>query len=129
MLAPFSLLLFLQCDDGFGFYILCNPRLDCGSYGGAGFRRTSRGLGKDFAHPDTDITVEFRTGPIGIGETVPVVPEGEHVVDGVTFKLFSPTQCVMDRLLNFFYYNDRQCTKPFPLRSLRLRTEISWWLG
>ena len=38
----------------------------------------------------------------------PVEPEGEIEVDGVSIKLYSPTQCVMDRLSWFYFSNDRQ---------------------
>lgn len=65
--------------------------------------------GKDFVHPHTEFTVEFPTGPIGIGNDQPVQPEGSLTVDGVTIRMLSPTQSVMDRLINFFVYNDRQC--------------------
>ena len=74
-----------------------------------GFNRAAGGTSKDFRHPDTRFTVEFPTGPLALGETVPVVPEGRIEVEGVAIKLLSPTQCVMDRLLWFFYCNDRQC--------------------
>jgi hypothetical protein len=74
-----------------------------------GFNRAAGGTSKDFEHPGTRFTVEFPTGPLALGETVPVTPEGAIVVAGITVKLLSPTQCVMDRLLWFFYCNDRQC--------------------
>jgi hypothetical protein len=65
--------------------------------------------GKDFEHEATDFTVEFPTGPIAIGDDQPVSPEGKITVDGVEIKLLSPTQSVMDRLIAFFVFNDRQC--------------------
>jgi hypothetical protein len=65
--------------------------------------------GKDFVHADSIFTVEFPTGPIGIGDDQPVKPEGRMEVDGVTIVMLSPTQSVMDRLAWFFYSNDRQC--------------------
>lgn len=65
--------------------------------------------GKDFYHAESQFTVEFPTGPAAIGDMEPVVPEGEIEVDGVAIKLFSPTQCVMDRLAWFYFNNDRQC--------------------
>src|SRR5580658_1905606 len=74
-----------------------------------GFNRAAGGTSKDFEHRDTRFTVEFPTGPLALGETVPVDAEGSLEVDGITVKLLSPTQCVMDRLLWFFYCNDRQC--------------------
>lgn len=65
--------------------------------------------GKDFVHPQTSFTVEFPTGPIGIGDDQPVLPEGRMTVNGIVFSLLSPTQAVMDRLISFFVFNDRQC--------------------
>ncbi len=66
-------------------------------------------LGKDFVHDATDFTVEFPTGPLGIGDDQPVLPEGRMMIDGVEVKMLSPTQSVMDRLAGFFWFNDRQC--------------------
>lgn len=65
--------------------------------------------GKDFYHEDTDFTVEFPSGPVGIGDEVPIKPEGVIDVKGTKIKLFSPTQSVMDRLASFYFFNDRQC--------------------
>ena len=66
-------------------------------------------LGKDFIHPKTAYTVEFPSGPVAIGNEIPVKPEGEISTKSGKVKLFSPTQCVMDRLAWFYHYSDRQC--------------------
>ncbi len=68
-----------------------------------------KSAGKDFVHDDTNYTVEFPTGPLAIGDDLPVVPTGSLKVSGVTIKMFSPTQSVMDRLTWFYFSNDRQC--------------------
>lgn len=65
--------------------------------------------GKDFIHKDTKFTVEFPSGPIGIGDEQPVIPEGSLQVGKVNIVMLSPTQSVMDRLAWFFHCNDRQC--------------------
>lgn len=65
--------------------------------------------GKDFFHTISKFSVEFPTGPIGIGDDQPIKAEGKIKVDGVNITLLSPTQSVMDRLAWFFYSNDRQC--------------------
>ncbi len=65
--------------------------------------------GKDFIHPNTPFTVAFPTGPLGIGDDQPIIPEGSIKVNGVTIVMLSPTQSVMDRLAWFFYSSDRQC--------------------
>jgi hypothetical protein len=64
---------------------------------------------KDFRHPNTQFTVEFPTGPLGIGDDMPVYPAGEIDVGGIKIKSLSPTQCVEDRLAWFFHFKDRQC--------------------
>ena len=65
--------------------------------------------GKDFYHPNSAFTIEFPSGPLGIGDDVPIEAEGTIDVNGVKIKLLSPTQSVMDRLASFYFYNDRQC--------------------
>lgn len=65
--------------------------------------------GKDFYHPNTSFTVEFPSGPLGIGDQVPIKPEGQIKINGTAIKIFSPTQSIMDRLAWFYYSNDRQC--------------------
>ena len=64
--------------------------------------------GRYFKHPDSDFYLEFPGGgPVGIGSEVPVIPEGKFEVEGVIVKLYSPTQCVMDRLAAWYYWHDR----------------------
>lgn len=70
-----------------------------------GFKRE----GRNFLHDQTTLTVEFPTGPIGIGDRVPVKPEGKIKVGTTTVIMLSPTQSVMDRLAWFYFNNDRQC--------------------
>lgn len=65
--------------------------------------------GRSFEHPSTDFTVEFPTGPLAIGDDIPVKPEGRINTIHGKVSLFSPTQCVMDRLAWFYHNNDRQC--------------------
>lgn len=68
-----------------------------------------KSAGKDFVHDETNYTVEFPTGPLAIGDDLPIVAKGSLKVSGVTIKMFSPTQSVMDRLTWFYFSNDRQC--------------------
>ena len=70
-----------------------------------GFKST----GREFFHPDFEHSVEFPSGPLGIGDDVPVKPEGSLVFNKVKIKVLSPSQCVMDRLAWFYFSNDRQC--------------------
>ena len=66
-------------------------------------------VGKNFFHEETELSVEFPSGPIGIGDRVPIIPEGKIKVGTTTVILLSPTQSVMDRLAWFYFNNDRQC--------------------
>ena len=61
-----------------------------------------------FKHPDSELYVEFPSGPVAIGHQVPVKAEGKLNVKGTSITLFSPTQSVMDRLAAFFHWNDRR---------------------
>lgn len=65
--------------------------------------------GRSFIHPNTELSVEFPTGPIGIGDRVPIKPEGRIKYKDTEIILLSPTQSVMDRLAWFYFNNDRQC--------------------
>jgi hypothetical protein len=64
--------------------------------------------GRYFTHSDSEFYVEFPSGPPGIGNEVPIEVEGRLKVDGVVIKLYSPTQCVMDRLAAWYHWKDRQ---------------------
>ncbi len=69
-----------------------------------GFKRKQR----YYIHPDSELYVEFPSGPIALGNQVPVKPEGKLKVSDVVIPMLSPTQCVIDRLSSFFYFGDRQ---------------------
>ena len=64
--------------------------------------------GRYFTHPQTKLYVEFPSGPIAIGNQLPVKPEGQMKVKNTIVTMFSPTQCVMDRLAAWFHWNDRR---------------------
>lgn len=57
---------------------------------------------------NSDLYVEFPTGPVAIGNQAPTKPEGELKVKNTTITMYSPTQCVMDRLAAWFHWNDRR---------------------
>lgn len=61
-----------------------------------------------FVHPESELYVEFPTGPVAIGHQLLTKPEGQLKVKGTTITMFSPTQCVMDRLSAWFHWNDRR---------------------
>ena len=66
-------------------------------------------IGKDFHHPKTRFTVEFPSGPLALGNEIPVQSKGKVDTPHGVIQLLSPTQCVQDRLAWFYHYNDRQC--------------------
>ncbi|MEQ1724098.1 MAG: hypothetical protein ABL930_13060 [Pseudobdellovibrio sp.] len=64
--------------------------------------------GRYFIHSEAELYVEFPSGPIAIGNSIPIKPEGKLNVRGTTIQMYSPTQCVMDRLAAWFHWNDRR---------------------
>ncbi|HEY4743687.1 MAG TPA: hypothetical protein VIH45_03450 [Desulfuromonadaceae bacterium] len=61
-----------------------------------------------FTHPDTPYFVEFPSGPLAIGaEPVSNVAQLEFATGSL--RLLSPTDCVKDRLANYYHWKDRQC--------------------
>ncbi len=73
-----------------------------------GFR--PRGSTRYFAHKDSPWVLEFPTAPLAIGhEQIKRSQVGELVTAVGTIKLLSPTDCVKDRLLNYYEYQDEQC--------------------
>ena len=63
--------------------------------------------GRYFVHPDTQFFVEFPPGPLAVGKE-PVKKINEHQLETGKLRVISPTDCVKDRLLGYFYWNDRQ---------------------
>jgi len=61
-----------------------------------------------FKHPDTQFIVEFPTGPLAVGEE-PVNQINQYSLSTGDLRIISPTDCVKDRLLGFFHWDDRQC--------------------
>lgn len=64
--------------------------------------------GRYYHHPDSELYVEFPSGPVAIGNQIPVKPEGKLKVNKTTITMLSPTQCVMDRLAAWFHWNDHR---------------------
>lgn len=63
--------------------------------------------GRYFIHPDTQLFVEFPTGPLMVGDER---VERVNIRDTSSgqLRLLSPTDCVKDRLAAYFHWNDRQ---------------------
>jgi hypothetical protein len=76
-----------------------------------GFQRKTQ-ASRYFTHPETDMVIEFPSGPLMVGNQI---IESEHF-DKVatrcgTVRLLSPTDCIKDRLAAFYYWNDEQCNR------------------
>lgn len=60
-----------------------------------------------FKHKDTNLFIEFPSGPLSVGsEVVKMVEELEYST-GLLFIL-SPTDCVKDRLCGYYFWDDIQ---------------------
>ena len=61
--------------------------------------------GRHYVHPECKhLFVEFPGGPpLGIGEDNTIVPD-EVEVNGTVIKIFSPTDCVKDRLASYIHF-------------------------
>ncbi len=69
-----------------------------------GFKKTK---GRYYVHPQTDFYVEFPSPPVAVGNT-PLVHFNEIETESGFLKLLTPTQCVMDRLAAYYYWDDKQ---------------------
>jgi len=63
--------------------------------------------GRYFKHPESDLFIEFPAPPVSIGNR-PVTSFNEIRSRYGYFKLLTPTQCVMDRLAAYYFWNDMQ---------------------
>lgn len=70
-----------------------------------GFKRSA---GRHYVHPKCRIFVEFCAGPAGIGDDIEIKPEAKNV-EGQTLFLFSPTDCIRDRLASYIHFKAREC--------------------
>jgi len=67
-----------------------------------------RAQGRHWTHPETDFWVEFPPGPVQIGEAT-VTRFAERRTPLGVLRLLAPTECVMDRLVAWYHWNDAQC--------------------
>lgn len=61
-----------------------------------------------FVHPDTPYFIEFPSGPLAIGDE-PISEVAQLEFSTGSLRLLSPTDCIKDRLANFYHWKDRQC--------------------
>lgn len=74
-----------------------------------GFRNEPKNS-RHFVHPDIVWTVEFPSAPLTVGdEHIKQSSVAERETTQGVLRMLSPTDCVKDRLANFYYFRDRQC--------------------
>lgn len=73
--------------------------------GDIGFNKTP---GRHYVNPRCDKFIEFMFGPAGIGDDVNIKP-AEKKVDGQTLYIYSPTDCIRDRLASYIHFKAREC--------------------
>lgn len=64
--------------------------------------------GRHFTHPKCKQFVEFCSGPAGIGDDTRIVPDAKRV-GGQTLYIYSPTDCIRDRLASYIHFRAREC--------------------
>ena len=71
-----------------------------------GFKKTE---GRHYSHPKCKhLIVEFASPPAAIGEDRKIKPR-EVKADRTVIRLYSPTDCIRDRLASYIHFNARDC--------------------
>lgn len=66
-------------------------------------------VGRHYKHPECGhLYLEFATFPASIGDDYNIIP-AEIENEGLIIKIFSPTDCVRDRLASYAFFNAREC--------------------
>lgn len=91
--------------------------------------------GRHFNHPESDFFVEFPPPPLTVGNEAPT-EAGERILrkgrSRYRLKMLSPTDCVKDRLCQFFYWNDRRALDQAIMVAINNevdRSEVEKWAG
>jgi hypothetical protein len=83
-----------------------------------------RPQGRVYVHPDTDMVVDVgNPWPPAVGQEVLEVPAPRRVA-GHQLRLLSPTDCVKDRLVAFYHWNDRQALEQAILVCLARKVDM-----
>ncbi|NHZ86497.1 MAG: hypothetical protein GWP19_11555 [Planctomycetia bacterium] len=72
--------------------------------GELGFREYNR----YFVHEDTELFIEFPSGPLGVGDA-PIDKIAEIDTEAGVLRLLTPTDCIKDRLSAYYHWDDEQC--------------------
>lgn len=70
-----------------------------------GFKQS---VGRHYIHPKCEKYIEFLFGPAGIGDDVKIKPD-EVKINGQTLFIYSPTDCIRDRLASYIHFKAREC--------------------
>lgn len=70
-----------------------------------GFEKSSS---RHYIHPKCDKFVEFMFGPAGIGDDVNIQLD-IRLVKGQKLYIYSPTDCIRDRLASYIHFDAREC--------------------
>ena len=70
-----------------------------------GFKNTG---GRHYIHPKCEKFVEFMFGPAGIGDDIKIKPDAVKVGSQTLF-IYSPTDCIRDRLASYIHFKAREC--------------------
>lgn len=68
----------------------------------------SKSHGRHYIHPKCDKFIEFMHGPVGIGDDVNIKPDAVKI-EGQTLYIYSPTDCIRDRLASYIHFKAREC--------------------
>jgi len=84
-------------------------------------------VGRHYIHPDCDKFVEFMFGPAGIGDDIKIIPD-KKLVEGQILYIYSPTDCIRDRLASYIHFKARECldqavlvAKRFPFNKKKVK--------
>ncbi len=64
--------------------------------------------GRHYVHPKCEKFIEFMFGPAGIGDDIKIKPDAVKI-KGQTLYIYSPTDCIRDRLAPHIHFKAREC--------------------
>ena len=83
--------------------------------------------GKHYKHEDTKYTVEFPSSPLAIGKTL-IKDVWEIKSEYGVLRLLNATDCVRDRLVGYYAYDDERCLEQAVLVALNQLKNIDFSL-
>jgi hypothetical protein len=64
---------------------------------------------RHYRHPDCDhLIIDFASPPASIGDDYKIVPDSKKI-DGKLIYIYSPMDCVRDRLASYIHFHAREC--------------------